>query len=174
MTKAGYSVRIVFLAATACLLAVGLPAQQEEEKKITPPIEVTQEFITSVVAKDAKIIGNTFSFQKAYEHFTQVTESTGIDNPWTLEQLKETLLYYFRERPRISQAKELQKSGCRFDEKVNEELGLALVVITEYNKNDKVVGTTRVKLQLLDKKWQIVEFPNFYPLDAWEILTGGL
>lgn len=156
---------------------VGLCAQEGEtkkEEKIPSPADVTREFIDGILARDAKKIEKTFSFEKAYEDFTDKADAVGIDNPWNLKEFEETLMLHFLIPERIEKAKALAKKNTTFDEKVNKKLGVALAIVTEYADENKVSGVIKVKLMLIEDKWRIIEFPDFYPLDAFEILTGRL
>ena len=102
--------------------------------------------------------------------------SIGIENPWTFDEVKESLLYLFLRPDRIERTKKLRGKNTVFEQKINKKLRAALVLIKRYKDDEKkkLAGKARVGLRFRNEKWKIVEFQDFYPLNAFEILTGGL
>ena len=167
--------KIMALGLCIAMSAAVLSAQEDEkERKILSPVEVTRSFIKAVAEKDKAVVKQTFDFLYAQKDLSDKFMAMGIQMPWTLEQTEETLLYYFFEPEKRARAKELTKADVEFEQRINDELKVALVIITEHKSSEKanVVHKIHIGLRFRDGRWQIIHFPDFYPLDAFEVLTG--
>jgi hypothetical protein len=150
------------------------PAEKKKERKIPPPVEVVQRFIHGVVEKKKGEVEKAFDFWYAYQDLSAKTESVGIDYPWSFEETKETLFYHFLDPERIKSAKEHLGGSVVLDQKIVKKEKTALVTIKHFKDREKanLDKVYRVVLKLREDAWMIVEFPDFYPLDPYELLTG--
>lgn len=82
-------------------------------------------------------------------------------------------MYYFLHEDKKQQMQELRRDDVTFSQRVNSEDGVALVVVTKEEKRDDDAfdHRTAVALRRDDGKWRVVRFPEFFPIDAFELLT---
>lgn len=153
---------------------VGIAAvQARPEQQALSPTEVTKQFLQGVVAKDRQKVTGTFDFAWANRDLTAKLRAIDITNPWNQQQMTDTLLYYFFEPDHVSLARGYLADDVVFDARINQKAKLALVVLSGPGKQgQKPTQLATVGLRDLDGRWEIVYFPEFYPLDYWKILTG--
>lgn len=137
------------------------------------PIEVTRQFLQGVVGKDRVMVTNSFDFVWANRDLTAKLDDVGITNPWTQQEITDTLIYYFFRPDQVAFAKKCLADDVTHVVQVNPKKNLALVILTRpAEEGEKPQQLARVGLRDNGSGWHIVYFPDFYPLDHWEILTG--
>jgi len=164
--------RIPLIVWVIILVATAVSRSQSQPHGASP-IEVTRRFLQGVSTKNRQDLIESFDFDWANRDLTARLRAIDIVNPWTQRQITDTLVYYFFEPDQVSLARTLLATNVVFDARVNDKAKLALVVLSAPAKpgeKPKQLGT--VGLRKLAGRWQIVYFPEFYPLDYWEILTG--
>jgi hypothetical protein len=157
--------------ALAAFVAAAIPAHSEAGQYT--PIEVTRQFLQGVAAKDREKVSNAFDFVWANRDLTAKLRAIDMTNPWNQKQIADTLLYYFFEPDQVSLAKQYLADDVEFEVRLNPQAKLALVILSVPGKQgQKPKQLATVGLRELEGRWQIVYFPEFYPVDYWKILTG--
>jgi hypothetical protein len=137
------------------------------------PVEVTRQFLQGVAEKDPARVEQTFDFAWADRDLTAKLRALDIRNPWNQRQIADTLLHYFFEADQVGLAKKCLASNVQFRVSQNDTLRLAQVTLVGVSAHRNTSPSQiKVGLRYAGVRWQIVYFPEFYPLDYWKILTG--
>lgn len=138
------------------------------------PIETVKSFIAGVAEGDRAKIEQTFDWQYAHQHFSDLMKGINANMPWTQQENKDTLLYHFTRADKENMMETLRAHDLSFKGVINTERGLALIHITQQKKakQSELPKTFNVALRNVDGTWKVTRFPEFFPLDPWEVVTG--
>lgn len=167
--------RMASLGAVAVMLAAGWSVLAAESKPPPGPVEVTKLFMRGVLDNERPKLEATFDFAFALNDINTKFEAMGAGRPYDLQQLTDTLIFYFTEKPQQTAMGELDKPGVTFQVRFDQKKEKALVIITKpVARADGVFKKeTKVGVAKVNGQWKVQIFPAFYPLDGWKIGTGS-
>lgn len=98
-----------------------------------------------------------------------------MPKPWSLKENRDALLYYFTMDRKQEEMRLFTSNVDSMDAQINKDLDIARVVIHRKSSYppEKFRKTETVGLHWTEDGWKIVQFPEFYPLDPFEYLTGA-
>ncbi len=165
---------IATILALALVMGLTPPAMAQEEEKAEAAIEATKAFIVAAYNGNRAELEETFDFKWAMEDINRVFEKIGAGKPYNLDQIKDTLFYHFTSDKQKKKIGEFINPGVTYAARVNLEQETAMVTITKprVEAGDVYEKETTVGLKMIDGLWKIRVFPEFYPVDPWEIGTG--
>jgi len=173
-----HSHRLIPTLVLACSLALPTLNAQEDAKEnplARQALKTTRTFIQGVRAEDEERIKESFDFKQAHQAINGMLQGLNISDGWNKRENTRTLIYHFTKETYRSALAELLRDNVDIAIMTNQKYGLAKVIFKKQNvkPNDEFPETVVVKLKKRDDGWRIVTFQDLWPVDPWEILTGG-
>lgn len=166
--------RLTLLTIMIGLLATTHAPAASPDAEAKEAIDTVQTFLQGVIEADEGKLKQSFDFRHAHRDIQRQLAAMNVESPWSFQDNRETLIYHFTKDDMQQAAEELIGQNVDYAAAVNTHHGLARVTVVRENpkQSDTYDATTHIGLRRVDSEWLVTVVPEFYPIDAWELLTG--